>query len=412
MINTRSTNLLVMFSIARFFIFNSCNQPAANTGEMTDAVKVQAQIFTVDSHTDTPLWLLRGDYDLSQRHDATTHGSKVDLPRMTEGGLDAVFFAVFLGQEARTSEGNQHAIDLANRIFDSIDAHLQRVPELAAIATSPDEALRLKDEGKIAIFLGIENGYAIGNDLTLIGNFYNRGARYITLCHTRNNDICDSSTDTTEHHGLSDFGRHVVQEMNRQGMMIDVSHISDSGFYDVLQVSSQPVIASHSSARAICDHARNMSDDMLLKLAENGGVVQVCILSDYVKTMPPNAQHDSAQNALREKYNNFDGLTDEQMDQARKEWYDVNKNFPPNLATLSDYVDHIDHIVEVAGIDHVGIGTDFDGGGGVTGCYDASEMHNITAELLRRGYSVKEIEKIWGGNLMRVMRHVQAARAV
>ncbi len=412
MINSRKTSLLVMVAGAIMLLMSSCNQPAGNTDQMSDAVKVQAQIFTVDSHTDTPLWLLRGDYDLSQRHDATTHGSKVDLPRMTEGGLDAVFFAVFLGQEARTPEGNQHAIDLAIRIFDSIDTHLQRVPELAAIATSPDEALRLKDEGKKAIFLGIENGYAIGNDLTQIGNFYNRGARYITLCHTRNNDICDSSTDTTEHHGLSQFGRQVVQEMNRQGMMIDVSHISDSSFYDVLQVSLQPVIASHSSARAICAHPRNLSDDMLLKLAKNGGVAQVCILSDYVKTMPPNAQRDSAQNALRKKYNNFDGLSDELMNQARSEWYAVNKSFPPNLATLSDYVDHIDHVVKVAGIDHVGIGTDFDGGGGVTGCYDASEMHNITAELLRRGYSVEETEKIWGGNLMRVMRQVQAARAV
>ncbi|HZK07136.1 MAG TPA: dipeptidase [Bacteroidales bacterium] len=412
MINSRKTSLLVMVAGAMMLLMSSCNQPAANTDQMSDAVKVQAQIFTVDSHTDTPLWLLRGDYDLSQRHDATTHGSKVDLPRMTEGGLDAVFFAVFLGQEARTPEGNQHAIDLAIRIFDSIDAHLQRVPELAAIATSPDEALRLKNEGEKAIFLGIENGYAIGNDLAQIGNFYNRGARYITLCHTRNNDICDSSTDSTEHHGLSDFGRQVVSEMNRQGMMIDVSHISDSSFYDVLQVSLQPVIASHSSARAICDHPRNMSDDMLLKLAKNGGVAQVCILSDYVKTMPPNAQRDSAQSALREKYNNFDGLSEELMIQARSEWHAVNKNFPPNLATLSDYADHIDHVVSVAGIDHVGIGTDFDGGGGVTGCFDASEMHNITAELLRRGYSAEEIEKIWGGNLMRVMRQVQAARAV
>lgn len=412
MIKPGKTLVLLMIASVTMLMMSSCNQPAANTDQLADAVKVQANIFTVDSHTDTPMWLMNGDFDLSQRHDAAAHGSKIDLPRMTEGGLDAVFFAVFLGQEARTPEANQQAIAHANRIFDSIDAHLQRVPELAAIATSPDEALQLKNEGKKAIFLGIENGYAIGNEMEQIGKFYDRGARYITLCHTRNNDICDSSTDSTEHHGLSEFGRQVVMEMNRQGMMIDVSHISDSSFYDVLKVSTQPVIASHSSARAICDHPRNLSDDMLKKLAENGGVAQVCILSDYVKTMPPNPQRDSAQNALREKYNNFDGLTDEQMDQARTEWYEINKNFPPNLATLSDYVDHIDHIAEVAGIDHVGIGTDFDGGGGVMGCFDVSEMHNITNELLQRGYTVEEIEKIWSGNLFRVMRQVQAARAV
>ncbi|MDD3131660.1 MAG: membrane dipeptidase, partial [Bacteroidales bacterium] len=241
MINTEKSGFMVLVVATIMLLASSCNQPAANTDKMAEAVKVQAKIFTVDSHTDTPLWLLRGDYDLSQRHDAKTHGSKVDLPRMTEGGLDAIFFAVFLGQEARTPEANQKAIDQANRIFDSIDAQLQRIPELAAITTSPEEALRLKDEGKKAIFLGIENGYAIGNDLAQIGHFYNRGARYITLCHTRNNDICDSSTDTTEHHGLSEFGRQVVQEMNRRGMMIDVSHISDSSFCDVLKVSSQPV---------------------------------------------------------------------------------------------------------------------------------------------------------------------------
>jgi membrane dipeptidase len=283
---------------------------------------------------------------------------------------------------------------------------------LAKIVLNPDDAYQAEKEGKRAIFIGIENGYPIGNDLSLIGHFYKRGARYITLCHTRNNDICDSSTDSTEFNGLSDFGVQVVKEMNRLGMMVDVSHISDSSFYDVLKVSEVPVIASHSSSRAICNHPRNLTDDMLIKLAENGGVAQVCILSDYVKEMPINPQRDSAQNALREKYRGFDDLTDEEMKNARKEWYGINKTFPPNLATVQDYVDHIDHMVKVAGIDHVGIGTDFDGGGGVNGCYDVSEMQNITIELVKRGYTEEEITKIWGGNIMRVMREVQQNRII
>ncbi|OQX78538.1 MAG: hypothetical protein B6D64_06400 [Bacteroidetes bacterium 4484_276] len=194
--------------------------------------------------------------------------------------------------------------------------------------------------------------------------------------------------------------------MNRVGMMIDVSHISDSSFYDVIALSQVPVIASHSSARAICNHPRNLTDDMLKMISKNGGVAQVCILSDYVKEMPPNALRDSARNVLRIKFRDFIDLSDDEMKQARKEWREINKKYPSNLATVKDAVDHIDHIVQVAGIDHVGIGTDFDGGGGLSDCFDVSEMPNITVELFRRGYTKDDIRKIWGANLMRVMREV------
>jgi membrane dipeptidase len=195
--------------------------------------------------------------------------------------------------------------------------------------------------------------------------------------------------------------------MNDIGMMIDVSHASDSAFYDILALSGTPVIASHSCARALCDNKRNLDDAMLKALAKNGGVIQMCILSDYVKTPDPNPARDSARTALRVKYRNFDNLNDEEMKQARKEWYALEEDFPQKLATVSDVVDHIDHIVKVAGIDHVGIGTDFDGGGGVEGCYDVSQMKNITVELLRRGYTEKAIAKIWSGNLLRVMKAVE-----
>jgi membrane dipeptidase len=388
-------------------ILLSCNQNNTHEGNLEKALKIHQKVLTIDSHTDTPLWFARGEFDLTVAHNAREHGSRVDFPRMKQGGLDAVFFAVFLGQGDRTPEGHQSAFERAERIFDSVHAVVNRSNTQAEMAFTANDAKRIEESGRRSVFIGIENGYPLGNDLARIQHFYDRGARYITLCHTRNNDICDSSTDSTEHNGLSNFGKAVVKEMNRVGMMIDVSHISDQSFYDVIGNSETPVIASHSSARAICDHPRNLSDDMLKSLAENGGVAQVCILSDYVKKMPPDPQRDSAQAALREKYRGFDGLTDEEMKQARKEWYAVNKQFPPNLATVQDYVDHIDHIVKVAGIDHVGIGTDFDGGGGVEGCYDVSEMHNITIELVKRGYSEEEIGKIWGVNLMRVMEEVQ-----
>lgn len=396
--------VLVIISVILF----SCNGNSGTDNPLEKAKTIHEKILTVDSHTDTPLWFVRDAFDLTKKHDAHEHGSRVDFPRMKEGGLDAIFFAVFLGQRERTPEGNREAFERAERIFDSVHAVVNRSPDWAGIALKPEDALRIEKEGKRAIFMGIENGYPLGNDLSLIKHFYDRGARYITLCHTKNNDICDSSTDSTEHNGLSDFGREVVLEMNRVGMMVDVSHISDKSFYDVMKVSKAPVIASHSSARAICDHPRNMTDDMLKLIAKNGGVAQVCILSDYVKEMPPNPQRDSARAVLREKYRGFENLSDEEMKQARKEWYEVNRKYPRNLATVQDYVDHIDHIVEVAGIDHVGIGTDFDGGGGVEGCYDVSELPNITTELVKRGYTEEQIEKIWGGNIMRVMQEVQA----
>jgi membrane dipeptidase len=276
------------------------------------------------------------------------------------------------------------------------------------MATSSREAYTINKRSKLAVFIGVENGYPIGNDLKNVEKFYNLGARYITLCHTRNNDLCDSSTDTTEHQGVSPFGYKVIEEMNRLGMMVDVSHVSDKSFYDAIKASKTPVIASHSCARAICNNPRNLDDAMLKALAADGGVIQMCILSSYVKTPVPYPQRDSAQAALRLKYRGFKGLSDEEMNQARKEWYAIEDTYPQELATVSDVVDHIDHIVSVAGIRHVGIGTDFDGGGAVKGCEYASEMGNITLELLRRGYSARQIRMIWSGNLLRVMREVEA----
>lgn len=326
--------------------------------------KIHHKILTVDSHVDTPQLLMDPDFDISKRHDPQKDHSKVDFPRMKEGGMDASFFAVFVSQGKRTTEGNFQAKKRADALFDSIYALFTKFPGEAGLAISPSDAYRLKRQGKRAIFIGMENGYPIGNDLSLIQTYYSKGARYITLCHTRNNDICDSSTDSTENNGLSDFGRSVVKFMNKTGMMVDVSRISDKSFYDVIALSKAPIIASHSCARALCNNPRNMDDDMLRALAKNGGVIQVCILSAYVKKLNP------------------------------------------NTATVSDVVDHIDHIVKIAGINHVGIGTDFDGGGGVIGCNDVSQMKNITRELLKRGYSTKEIRKIWGENLMRVMTKV------
>jgi membrane dipeptidase len=372
-----------------------------------EAKRIHEKVLTIDSHTDTPWALLEGGFDLDARHDFKKDKSRVDFPRMKEGGLDAVFFAAFVGQRQRDAEGNAKAKEKVTNTIDSIWSNLTVRSATAGIALTPDDAYKLEKEGKRIVFIGIENGYAIGSDINNIEEFYNRGARYITLCHTRNNDICDSSTDTTEHNGLSDFGVEVVKEMNRVGMMIDVSHLSDSSFYDVLALTKVPVIASHSCARAVCDSPRNLNDDMLMKLAQNGGVIQMCILSDYVKKPEPYPERDSAFKALDKKYGNFNSLSDADAKKAWQEWDKTDSIYARKLASVSDVVDHIDHIVKVAGIDYVGIGTDFDGGGGLAGCEDVSQLGNITLELVKRGYTEDDIQKIWGGNLMRVMGEVQ-----
>jgi membrane dipeptidase len=368
------------------------------------ADKIHASILTVDTHCDTPMEFSDPAFDLGVRHDEGC----VDFPRMVEGGLHAEFFAVFTPQGPRNDSTYDKVHQKALDIFHSIHKNVEKNSSMAGMATTPDDAYRLKREGKIAAFIGMENGYPIGKDITRIKLYYDLGARYITLAHTKNNDICDSSTDPAgaENNGLSEFGIQVVKEMNRLGMMVDISHISDKSFYDVLKITKAPVIASHSSCRALCGSPRNLTDDMLLALKENGGVIQICILGNYLKTPEPNPELDSKLKELKEKYGDYDVLPDSAKKIMRKEYRDIQKKYE-KPATVKDVVDHIDHVVQVIGINYVGIGTDFDGGGGVEGCSTASEMKNITIELLRRGYSRSDITKIWGGNIMRVLKKVE-----
>jgi len=352
--------------ISMLILAGLCTCNANEERLVRKADKIHASILTIDTHFDTPL-----EFDKQPNFDLGVWNNTgcVDFLRMKAGGLNAGFFAAYTAQGPRNDSGylnaNNRAIYLINLVRESVEKH----NSMAEIAYTADDAYRIKKSGKIVVYIAVENSYPIGRDITKIKDFYDRGARYITLSHTRNNDICDSANDTSgaEHNGLSEFGKQVIQEMNRLGMMIDVSHISDKSFYDVLALSKTPVIASHSSCRALCNSPRNLSDDMLLALKENGGVIQICIYSSY---LVPGGRG----------------------------------------ANVSNIVDHIDHVVKIAGIDHVGIGTDFDGGGGVEGCKDVSEMKNITIELLRRGYTKKEIEKIWSGNIMRVMRQVEQVK--
>jgi membrane dipeptidase len=348
-------------------------------------------------------------FNPAERHEPPE--SRVDYPRLREGEVDAVFFALYTSQQERTAENYRHAYDLANRMLDSVVSSAVQNPDMVQLAYSSDDILRIAGQQKTAICMGMENGFPLAKDLSRVQEFYDKGVRYITLSHSSNNDICDSSTDRDgeEHQGLSSFGKDVVNEMNRLGMIIDVSHISDKAFFDVVGLSRAPVIASHSSIRAVCDHPRNMSDEMIRALAEIGGVIQICILGDYIA--PPDTTSENYQKleALRIQYDNWQFKDDRERAAAWRAYDSINRYFPASIPTVAQAVDHIDHVVDLVGVDYVGIGSDFDGGGGLADCQDVSDFPAITAELISRGYSEDEVDKIWGGNFLRVFKAVEEA---
>ena len=373
-----------------------------------DVTKIHDKALTVDTHCDTPMSMVEGNFDVGKRN--TPPRSRVDFPRMKEGGLDAMFFAAFTSQKERTSQNIQDAFSLANRMIDSTYAACNRYHNLAEIATTSADARRIEKTGKRAIYIGLENGFPIGTDLSRIQAFFNKGVRYITLCHSSNNDICDSSTDRkgAEHNGLSGFGKQVVSEMNRLGIMIDVSHMSDKSFYDVIETSKAPVIASHSSVRAIAHSPRNLTDDMIKKLAAKGGVIQICLLDEYIKDPDTTTVRYKKEKEMREIFRTRSAtMSETERAELRKQWTALRESMPRDLPNVADLVDHIDHVKKLVGVDYVGIGSDFDGGGGLADVQDVSQYPNITAELLKRGYTEKEIDKIWGGNLFRVMAQVE-----
>lgn len=381
------------------------------------ANQLHHSLLTVDTHCDTPL-LLRGGFDLGRRHapGRITEGQQ-DFVRMKEGGLAASFFAVFTSQGPLDEAGRSAAFAEARKGLESVEAALRKGPELAEKALTPKDARRIHASGKRAIFLALENGYPIGKDIAKVDTFHALGVRYITLAHNKDNDLCASATDRGKDGekpdtGLSAFGREVLCRMNALGILVDISHISPRSVADVLQVSKAPVLASHSACRALCDNPRNLSDDQLRAIRDRGGVMQIGMIADFLKPMPSYPERSAALDAFWNKLDTYFDGSDRNPARAEaleREWAALQQRFPPPTVTVKDLVDHIDHAVKTIGIDHVGIGTDFDGGGGLTDCNDVTEFPRVTEELLRRGYSESDIRKIWGGNVMRVMEAAQKA---
>jgi len=397
-------SLVVLFT---HLFFASCKSEKQTMTNQLDTLQVHNSALTIDTHIDIPIELVDNpDYNLEEEHNPYKSGTKVDFQRMKKGGLDVGFFIVWTAQGVTDSEGYKKVKDKADNILEIIKKGVNKSLSLAELAYSTDDINRIVDLDKRAILIGMENGYPLGKDLTLVKKYYDDGIRYITLCHTKDNQLCSSSTDDNEDNGLSKFGSDVINEMNKAGIIIDVSHVSDKAFYDILNLTKTPVIASHSNARSLCDHPRNMSDDMLKALATNGGVVHINFVNSYLKTQEENPQRDSAFAELRKNFN-FENMTKEERGEFHSEMKRLGKEFPSDKATLKDVVDHIDYIVKLVGIDHVGIGSDFDGGGGLKGIFDSSEMGNITTEFIKRGYSEEDIKKIWGNNFMRVFSDVE-----
>jgi|TARA_B000000460_G_scaffold225710_1_gene180165 membrane dipeptidase len=376
---------------------------------------IHERVLTIDTHDDIPFNFATEEVDPGVRGER-----QVDLPKMREGLLDVGYFVVFVGQTPRTPENYEKAKSDAMTKFDAIHRMTDEMyPDEIGFANTADEIESIHAAGKLVATIGIENGYVIGKDLSLVEKYHELGARYMTLAHGGHNDIADSATPRadepeSEHDGLSEFGEEVVAEMNRVGMMVDVSHISKQAMLDAVVASRAPVVGSHSSMRAINDHPRNMDDEQLLALKDNGGVIQTVALGAFVKSASPERQGAIA--TLREEMgiegrNVARSLAEQELSEdeyeARLTEYEtslaqIDEQWPP--ANVADFVDHIDHGVNLIGIDHIGISSDFDGGGGIVGWDDASETGNVTLELVRRGYSEEEIAKLWGGNLLRVLR--------
>lgn len=407
---------ITIFSLSLIFSTFNYNKSLFSQTSLSKVEEIHQQVLTVDSQIDWPARQLRNpsfNPAILNTYGEENSG-QWDLVRMKQGGLDVIFMSIYTSQKERTNEGHIKAKKTALQLIEITQEMIKNNSDKVELALNPTDAYRLEKEGKGAIFLGMENGYPLGKDIDNVEFFFNQGIRYITLTHFLNNEIGDSSTDQKqEWNGLSPFGEEVVKKMNQLGIMIDISHVHDDTFWDVIKLTKAPIIASHSSAKALRNHPRNMDEEMLKAIAKNGGVVQVCLLDNYIKEIKQNPEREKALaklatqiQALRNgELNSLE--TEELMAQLRQ----IEQQFPKQKPTIADAVDHIDYMVKIMGIDHVGIGSDFDGGGGLKGLEDVSKMPKITEELLRRGYSLDDIEKIWGGNLMRVFTEVQNVAA-
>ena len=375
---------------------------AANDAISDQAKKLHSSALVIDTHDDTTQRLLDPHFDLAARHS----DGNIDIPRMRDGGLSAIFFSIWIDGKIMGPQAVKQALDQIDAVRETVRKH----PNELVLATSADEVRAAHQQGKIAALMGVEGGHMMGNDLAVLRTFAALGVRYMTLTHMQNNEWADSSTAKPEHNGLTDFGKDVIREMNRLGIIVDISHVADKTFYDVLAVSKAPVFASHSSCRALCNAPRNMTDDMIRDLAKHGGVIQinyhVGFLSQefrqFENAHPDVEKEIEAEIKTRCGENEACKLTT--GDQVVRDFMEAGKL--PKVG-WTEIIEHIDHAVKIAGVDHVGLGSDFDGAVMPLGMQDVTHLPQITDALLKKGYSESDIRKILGENTLRVLAEVQ-----
>jgi membrane dipeptidase len=392
------------------------------------AKKIHAEVITLDTHDDINTANFTDEKNYTQRLE-----SQVNLPKMREGGLDVAWFIVYTGQGELNEEGYKKAYANAIDKFDAIDRLVTKyAPDQIGLARTSDDVRRLHKEGKLVAMIGVENAYPMGTDLGNVKKFWERGARYMSLAHNGHSQFADSNTGERDgkwlNNGLSEMGRKAIAEMNKWGIMVDISHPSKEAIRQMIEISKAPVIASHSSARSIADHSRNLDDEQLEWIKKNGGVVQAVALGAYVN-VEKTALREKMSREILQRIADEEGiklpasreevmkLPEKERNEFIEKYMALQRKAQPIIdkelndkapdVNVKDFVDHIDYLVRKIGIDHVGISSDFDGGGGIEGWRDASETFNVTLELVRRGYTKEEIGKIWSGNLLRVLDEVQ-----
>jgi len=409
-------------------LFSSCyNEKKMKEEELIHTAKtIHKHVIILDTHDDINIKNFTDSINYTQRLE-----NQVNLPKMKEGGLDVAWFVVYTGQDSLNTDGYKGAYDNAMSKFDAIHRLVNvYAPHQIELALTSDDVRRINAAGKKVAMIGIENGYPIGTDLSNVKKFYDLGGRYMSLAHNGHSQLSDSNTGEKDsiwlHNGLSELGKQVVTEMNKYGIMIDISHPSKEAIKQMISLSKAPVIASHSSARALCDHSRNLDDELLQLVKENGGVVQTVALNSYLNTEKFNANdkgnkalyHEIAKelntqflewkeinNLPKDEQEGYYNIRQKIIKIANTRNKKINEEFPP--VDVSDFVDHIDYLVEKMGIEHVGISSDFDGGGGIEGWKDASETFNVTLELVKRRYTEEQIHMLWADNLLRVLDEVQ-----
>ncbi len=427
-------NIFLFFTYSVIFLF-SCKQESKTKIQQTvskdqilidKAKAIHNKVITLDTHCDINIKNFTDSINYTQ-----DLGTQITLPKMKKGGLDVAWFIVYTGQDSLTTKGFAKAHEVALSKFNAIHKLVEDIaPNEIELALTSDDVKRIHSKNKKVAMIGIENGYPVGTDISNVKKFHELGARYMSLSHNGHSQLCDSNTGEADgvwlHNGLSELGKEVIVEMNKWGIMIDVSHPSKESMRQMIQLSKAPIIASHSSARALCNHSRNLDDEQLQWLKENGGVVQTVAFTSYLNTEKfekrvveevaiakqiadsmgvtwlEREEIIKLNTEQKETYYDFLG----KMAAIRREKIKKMTNLPPAVDVV-DFVNHIDYMVTKIGIDHVGISSDFDGGGGIEGWSDASETFNVTLELVKRGYTEEQIEKLWSGNLLRVLDKVQ-----